>query len=193
MGNIKAVIFDIYGVLGLNGWQAFKHKHFESRPEAWDALREIGRQVDAGAMETHELVSAVAKAANVPEAEVAKQLDDTIANEPLLDYIRSLRPEYKIGILSNASKPDIVEQIFSPEDQVLFDAVVTSYHSGHTKPEAQMFVFACQKLGVDPTECLFIDDQQRHLSAAADYGMRTVLYTSVQQTIAEITEVLARD
>lgn len=193
MSNVRAVIFDIYGVLGLNGWQAFKHKHFDSDPSSWDALRDIGQQVDAGAMETHELVSAVAKVAGVSEAEVEKQLDDTVPNEPLLAFIRTLKPRYAVGVLSNASKPDIVECIFSEADQKLFDAVITSFHVGYTKPDTRMFEAICIQLGVKPQECIFIDDQLRHLEAGKQTGMRTVQYRSAQQTILDVSEILSND
>ncbi|MFZ1484318.1 MAG: HAD-IA family hydrolase [Candidatus Saccharimonadales bacterium] len=193
MNNVKAIIFDIYGVLGLNGWQAFKHKHFENRPEAWDALRDIGQQVDAGTMETHELVSAVAKVAGVSEAEVERQLDDTVPNEPLIAFIRTLRPSYKIGVLSNASKPDIAHQIFAEEDLALFDALITSYHVGYTKPDVRMFDAICKQLGVRPEECIFVDDQLRHLEAGQKVCMKTVQYESVQQTIDDVSRLLSND
>lgn len=193
MNITKAIIFDIYGVLGLNGWQAFKLKHFENQPEAWNALRDIGQQVDAGTMETHELVSAVARVAKVPEAEVEKQLDDTVPNEPLIAFIRTLRPRYKIGVLSNASKPDIAQHIFDEKDLALFDALITSYHVGYTKPDVRMFDAICKQLGVEPEECIFIDDQLRHLGAAQGIGMKTVQYNSVQQTIDDVSRLLRND
>jgi epoxide hydrolase-like predicted phosphatase len=190
MSNIKAAIFDIYGVLGLNGWQAFKLKHFESRPDSWDDLRAIGQEVDAGRMQTHELVTAVAGVTGVREEEVRKQLDDTLPNTELVEFIRTLKPMYKIGVLSNASRADIVRHIFAEKDQQLFDVVVTSFHVGYTKPDEAMFRIVCEQLGVRPDQCIFIDDQERHLKAGADYGMKTVLYKSASQTIRDVTELL---
>jgi len=192
MSKIKAVIFDIYGVLGLNGWQAFKLKHFESRPDSWDDLRAIGQEVDAGRMETHGLVTAVARVTGVSEAEVQKQLDDTLPNTELVKFIRTLKPSYKIGVLSNASRADIVRHIFAEQDQRLFDAVVTSFHVGYTKPDEAMFRIICEQLGTEPQECIFVDDQARHLKAGADYGMKTVLYESASQTIRDVTEQLSK-
>lgn len=191
MSHIKAVIFDIYGVLGLNGWQAFKQKHFEARPESWDALRAIGEEVDAGRMQTHELVTAVANVAGVSEKNVQQQLDNTQPNTALIEFIRTLKPAYKIGVLSNASRPDIVRHIFADEDQALFDAVITSFHVGYTKPDPEMFSIICKQLGVEPAECIFIDDQARHLQAGADVGMQTVGYISAEQTIHDVQELLA--
>ena len=86
---IKAVIFDLYGVLALNGWQAFKAKHFTDRVEVWDQIFEIGRKVDAGLADYDELIRFTAEEAEESEATVRYQLEHTSANDELLDYIRT--------------------------------------------------------------------------------------------------------
>lgn len=183
----RAIIFDLYGVLALNGWQAFKAKHFTEREVVWDQVFELGRKVDAGLADYDELISFTAQQTGETEATVRYQLEHTLPNELLLDYIATtLKPHYKLAILSNASN-EAVLQIFTPQQRQLFDAVVFSHHVGVTKPHRDMYHVVAGKLDADVEDCLFIDDQERHVHGAHDAGMPGLVYTDVaalQQELA---------
>lgn len=190
--TIRAIIFDLYGVLGMNGWQAFKLEHFANKPEAWERLRTLGQRVDAGEISDSKLVEAVAQATGASKEKVRYQFEHTVANEALLDHIaRKLKPQYKIGLLSNASQ-DVLGDVFTPEQLALFDEAISSFHVGLTKPNPAMFRLMCEELGVSPAECIIVDDQRRHLDAAAKLGMKPVLYESVSQVEAAIERAIAR-
>ncbi|PID30687.1 hypothetical protein CSA80_04510 [Candidatus Saccharibacteria bacterium] len=188
-----AIIFDLYGVLGLNGWQAFKARHFSNRPEAWERLRRLGQRADAGLAAQHEFVQALVRETGETAASVRREFEQTRANEPLLQFIaEELKPLYKIGLLSNTSH-DVFQTIFSPGQLALFDAMIGSFSVGITKPDPRMFTTMCEQLGTAPEQCVMVDDMPHHLAAAAALGMSTVQYTSVDQTIRDIREVLACD
>ena len=188
---VRAIIFDLYGVLGLNGWQDFKQLHFHGRWDLWEPLRVLGQKVDAGEASDAEFAAAIAAATGETTATVRYQFEHTQANVELLEFIKNnLSETFKIGLLSNASS-DVLPGIFTPEQQGLFDATVMSVFVGLAKPDPTMFTLMCQKLGVDPTECLMVDDQQRHLDIAAAMGMQTVLYGSLEQTKHDVLEALA--
>jgi putative hydrolase of the HAD superfamily len=188
----KAVIFDLYGVLALNGWQAFKAKHFTDRPEIWDQVFEIGRKVDAGLADYDELIGFTAEQAGETEATVRYQLEHTSANDELLDYIRTdLKPWYFIGVLSNAHRAEVVSEIFSPEQEDLFTEIILSHHTGLVKPDTRMYEIIAGRLGVLPEECIFVDDQERHVEGARSAGMRGIAFTDVPQLKAALQEVFA--
>jgi HAD superfamily hydrolase (TIGR01509 family) len=177
---IEAIIFDLYGVLALNGWQAFKAEHFTERPQDWAELFELGRRVDAGLADTQELIRQTALKTGTTEAHVRYQLEHTVANRPLLDYISAeLKPHYKIAILSNAST-DVIPHIFTEEQTALFDAITLSYHVHLTKPQPEMYLKAAEALGVDPANCLHIDDQERHVAGAREAGLQALLFTGLE-------------
>lgn len=183
---VKAVIFDLYGVLGLNGWQDFKRDHFADRREVWEHLRSLGQRVDAGKATEAEFVQAVAEASGETGATVRYQFEHTKPNTELLDYIgEELKGKFKLGLLTNASH-DVLEGILSPEQRTLFDASITSFHVGMTKPDPRMFQLMADELEVRPEECVLVDDQERHLEAATKLGMIPVLYESVGQTVEAI-------
>ncbi|MGB4967168.1 MAG: HAD-IA family hydrolase [Candidatus Saccharimonadales bacterium] len=190
MHTTKAIIFDLYGVMGLNAWQRFKNEHFGDRPAVWQGLQSLGQQVDAGNATNEEFAVAVANAAGVSEAEVRQKFDQTRPNTPLLNWVeKELRGTYKLGLLSNASR-DVLHTIFTAGERAMFDAAVTSFHVGLTKPAPAIYSIICKELGVEPTECIMVDDQTRHLETATNLGMKTVLYRSVDQATSEIEKLL---
>src|SRR5262249_32714140 len=77
-----------------------------------------------------------------------------------------------------------------PVDE-LFDVVVDSGFVGMRKPDPAIYRLTCERLGVAPEACVFVDDVEPNCSAAADVGMTAVVFRSNQQAIAEMRE--ARD
>ena len=191
MYTIRAVVFDLYGVLGLNGWQDFNTRHFDGRWDEWEPIRQLGQRVDAGEATEEAFVETIARATGESTDTVRYQFAHTQPNQQLLTYIEhNLKPTYKIGLLSNASS-DVLPGIFSSEQRALFDASVMSVSVGRTKPDPLMFRLIAEKLGVDPHEIVLVDDQERHSAPASSIGMKFVRYISVEQTIAELEKVFA--
>lgn len=188
---ISAVIFDLYGVLAINGWQAFKARHFTERPEVWEQIFLLGRQVDAGLADYNELIRFTAVQSGETEATVRYQLEHTVANEELFGYIsRKLKSRYKLGILSNASSSRVIDEVFNNAQRALFDSITLSHHVGRTKPDREMFEAAAARLGVEPAACLFVDDQERHASGAREAGMQALVYRDFNQFRKDIEALL---
>lgn len=186
MQTPQAIIFDMYGVLALNGWQAFKLRAFADKPEAWQKLVSLGEEVDAGRASYDDLVRYIAEATDETEETVRYQLEHTVANTELLDFIaRGLKSQYKLGILSNA-RTNVVEQIFTPEQRALFDAVVLSYEVGFIKPDRRMYHTVLDRLGVSAEACLLVDDKEGHLEGAHKAGLQGLLFTDVAQLKRDI-------
>src|SRR5581483_1250364 len=61
-------------------------------------------------------------------------------------------------------------------DRHLFDTVVSSAEEGLAKPEPAIYRLAAERLGLDVTACVFIDDHEDNVRAAEAAGMRGVLY-----------------
>ncbi|PYO56976.1 MAG: hypothetical protein DMD83_11625, partial [Candidatus Rokuibacteriota bacterium] len=99
-----------------------------------------------------------------------------VAIEPNVELARALRPDYKISILSNA---DVSLRRRLEHDigiDHLFDDIVCSAEIGIAKPEPAVFNLACERLGLPPAECVFVDDHEPNVKAAQDVGMAAVLF-----------------
>ncbi len=189
--SVRAIIFDLYGVLVLNGWPAFKARHFTEREHLWHELHLLGRKVDAGLADYAEMVRFAAEQTGESEVAVRHELEHSVVDGELLEYIRiKLKPTYKLGILSNAGT-NITERLFTAEQAELFDAQVLSHGVGLTKPQPEMYQLIANRLDCDPDECLFVDDHERHVTGAESAGMRTLLYTDFEQFQAALPKLLA--
>ena len=173
---IKAIVFDCYGVLVRDGWIPFRERYFGHDLELTQQAIEAGRRVDAGLSSYGDFIHEMAEMAGVSDEQARSEIESNPRNTELLDKIRDeLKPKYKIGILSNAAS-DIMSELFAPEQAALFDEVVVSYRIGVVKPAAAAYQAVAERLGVEVSECLFIDDQLHYCQAAEVIGMQAIQY-----------------
>jgi putative hydrolase of the HAD superfamily len=89
-----------------------------------------------------------------------------------LQAIRSR--ERRIGLISDCSRePSILwsETALAP----LIDVALFSCVEGMCKPDPRLYLTTCERLGVEPSECLYVGDGgSRELTGAASVGMRAV-------------------
>jgi putative hydrolase of the HAD superfamily len=72
------------------------------------------------------------------------------------------------------------------EIHVLFDEIVESSVVGVRKPEPRFYEIACERLGVEPTECVFLDDLGINLKPAKAMGMQTIKVVDPAVALAEL-------
>jgi putative hydrolase of the HAD superfamily len=81
----------------------------------------------------------------------------------------------KRGLITNTSQviADIWSETAFPEH---LDASILSVHVKLRKPDPAIYLLACNRLGVDPADCLYVGDGgANELTGAADVGMTAVL------------------
>ncbi|MCK4765501.1 MAG: HAD family phosphatase [Candidatus Aminicenantes bacterium] len=100
------------------------------------------------------------------------------------DLIKSLKPNYKLGLLSNTSEWDFEYGIKPIEVFDLFDAVSLSYEVKVMKPGAKIFEDMLDKLGMEPGRCVFFDDIEENAAGARRVGMAAFLYSGHQTLLA---------
>ena len=61
---------------------------------------------------------------------------------------------------------------------------------GMRKPEQAIFLHAARSLGLEPGQCVFIDDIEANVAAAAACGMTGVHHTEAAQTAAALRDLL---
>ena len=173
---IKAVIFDCFGVLVGSSYNLFYETHLSGKPELIAQMKALDHASNKGSITHDDFYKGIATLTGMPEQEIRDFMKQTPPNLELLEYIeKNLKPLYKIGFLSNVAS-NMMDELFSKEQQSLFDDVVLSFEVGMAKPQTEIFELAAKRLGVSTTECVFIDDLKAYLDAADIVGMKTLLY-----------------
>jgi putative hydrolase of the HAD superfamily len=110
--------------------------------------------------------------------------------DAMLDLIRSLRRAgLRTALLSNSwgSGDGAYPRHLFPE---LFDVVVISAEVGMRKPEERIFRHTAALLGLEPQECVFIDDVQANVVAGEALGLVCLRHVEPGPTTAWLTERL---
>ncbi|NCF34169.1 MAG: HAD-IA family hydrolase [Proteobacteria bacterium] len=71
----------------------------------------------------------------------------------------------------------------------LFDQVIESSKEGIRKPNPQIYLTACERLGVQPHNAVFLDDLGINLKPARELGMQTIKVLSEAQAIDDLAKL----
>lgn len=106
----------------------------------------------------------------------------------ILALIDSLRKnDIVTAILSNTVKP--LSAMLRQDGQYDgFDSVILSDEVGLSKPDPEIYQLLLNKLGLEPEECIFVDDKPRNLIPASSLGMITILAPDNQEEIVASIE-----
>jgi len=123
------------------------------------------------------------------EGLLSRMFAGTLPVPAMYDLMRTVRAAgYRTCLLSNSWGDDgyYPREVF-PE---LFDAWVISHEVRMRKPEERIFRHAAGLLGLRPEQCVFIDDIEANVAAAAALGMVGVHHTDPAVTAAAIADLL---
>ena len=117
----------------------------------------------------------------------ARLMDALEPDEELFAYYRELRDRgVRLALLTNNVREwEPLWRAKLPIDEV-FETVVDSAFVGMRKPEPRIYELMLERLGLPAQACVFVDDLQINVDAAAALGMRGVVYRDTAQAIDEI-------
>lgn len=91
------------------------------------------------------------------------------------DVLRQLHGSYTMGIVTS-SRRDHFEIIHARCNLLRhFDFVLTADELPRTKPHPDPYLIAVERAGVDPDECVAIEDSERGLASATAAGIRCIV------------------
>ncbi len=196
---MKAVIFDLGGVVlesPMEAIAAFERRHGIPLGTINRVVVSSGEQ---GAWARHERGEISTPAflgafrdeffeidVDLDATELMADIDASIRVRPeMLRAVDELRRKgVKVAALTNNWTP------FGPDGLARhFDVVVESVVEGTRKPEPRIYEICLERLGVDPVDCVMLDDLGPNLKPARDLGMKTFKVTSGDQAIARLSEL----
>ena len=214
MTAVGAVIFDLGGVVFPSPFEAFdvydgrtglpagttrKIVRQSSETGAWAALERGGltmdqfcAALDAEAAELGHEITTAAVMATIAEMSGARP--------EMVGAIRRLRDHgIRAGALTNnwideRTEVGRVGGFGGHTDLAsLFDTIVESARVGLRKPDPRIYALVCERLGVQPPGCAFLDDLGINLKPARELGMTTIKVVDPVDALRELSAVVGID
>jgi len=190
---IKAVIFDCFGVLIGDALKLEADKLWAAgREKEAKEFHDLLRAADLQLISVEETRQREAELLGLSIDELAKIVKTGEAvNWPLVDYIRSIKSQYKIGMVSNINGRSYIEAHFeSGILDELFDVIVTSGEVGYVKPAPEIYQAALDRLGISGQEVVMSDDVEAYANGAAAVGIHPIWFHNLDQFKTDFHTIL---
>ncbi len=110
---------------------------------------------------------------------IKEYYDNASPDAQVIGLVQQLKKQgIKVGLLSNTM--DDADHAFQELGFLTFfkhfDTVVLSHREGMAKPDPGIYLLACKRLGVDPSDAMHIDDLQENVEGAGKAGLKGWLY-----------------
>jgi putative hydrolase of the HAD superfamily len=123
-----------------------------------------------------------------PAGLIDRMFAGSVPDEPMVAAVVKARGEgVRTGLISNSwgTRRYDREQLAR-----LFDGIVISGEVGIRKPAPEMYRLGAERISLEPSACVFVDDLPFNLGPAAELGMATIHHTRSEETIAELERLL---
>ena len=197
--SIKAVFFDLGGVIVRTEFQAPRQQLAEKLGMEYDDLNKIvfdsdsGLRASMGEITSDDHWASVLQRLKRPAAELTLIRDEFFAGDivdrTLVEYIRSLRGKYKTGLISNAWS-DLRDFIGREKFEDAFDKMIISAEVGAVKPEPKIFQIALEQFGVSPNEAIFVDDFYDNIEGCEKVGIKGIHFKDVESALQQLKQIL---
>lgn len=114
----------------------------------------------------------------------------------VLDFIKACRAKgLKLAVATSADQVKMeinLRETGIPASS--FDATISGSEVTHKKPHPEVFIKAAQKLGLDPADCLVVEDAVNGIKAAKAAGCKCLaLTTSFPKELLQEADWIAKD
>ena len=197
--TVKAVYFDLGGVIVRTEFQSPREHLAERVGMTYEELVTLvfesksSREASIGKISEDDHWKWVTRALRRPlkerDALHKEFFDGDIIDRELVNYIRSLKPRYSTGLISNAwdgLRPYMQREKFADA----FDVLTISAEVGVMKPGAEIFQHALEQLEVKPKEAVFVDDFPENITGCEAVGMHGILFKSTEQVLKDLKKLL---
>jgi len=132
--------------------------------------------------------------------EVLRDVNPIFAGLP--ELVEKLARQYPLAVASGSEHPVIQAVLALRVLQPYFSAIVSSSDVKHGKPAPDIFLHTAELLGINPANCVVIEDSKPGVAAGVAAGMQVIAITNthpasalksathVAHTYAEIDELL---
>ena len=198
--TIRAVFFDFGGVIARTEYQAPRQHLAERLGMEYEDIVKIvfdspsSDRAAVGEISAEEHWAEVMKRLKQPMSEKRNIREEFFAGDvidrEIVNYLRSLRPDYYVGLISNAWS-DMRDYIIGQKFEDAFEHMIISAEVGVAKPEARIYQIALEQAGVSPDEAIFVDDFYQNIEGCQAVGMQGIHFQNPEQAMNELKQLLA--
>lgn len=109
---------------------------------------------------------------------------------PLMPFaketLEALKGKYRIALASSTRGPTVRRQLGAHNLLPYFETMTTGEMVEHSKPDPEIYLMACKSLGLEPGECLAVEDSFNGIKSARAAGMKCCMIPDKVQPTAEI-------
>lgn len=116
-------------------------------------------------------------------------------DERVLGLARRLAENYKVGLLTNSSssQADIERKLSTVGILGIWHTIVNSSDVGVSKPDRRIYAIAAGRFGLEPSECVHIDDKIENVSGATSAGFSAIHFEGDTAALIQALRVLGVD
>lgn len=174
----KVILFDFFGVISSEVSPIFFKRYFNEE-EAKIVKEEIMSKGDKGELNEEEIYDLIAKRVNETPLKVKEDFKELIhINYELVNYIKELKKEYRIYLLSNAISSFLRRILKENNLYELFNEVYISGEIKLIKPYQEYFNYVIEKESLDPSMCIMIDDNKKNIEGAISCNLNGIVFTN---------------
>ncbi len=196
--TIKLFIFDAYGVVLEGGFPITMQALAKKYHRDWKELYEIfyKKYFNMAALKKitqHDAWRLAIKETGLPcrVADVKKiHYSFMKKNKRVTDFVERMNKQMVTLLLSKNTRSQ-----FSDAEKLLhfkqhFTHVINTWELNLAKAKKETILYVAKKYGVSPKEMIYVDDQLENLVEARSLGVHTIHYTSFEEFIAEVNNIL---
>lgn len=121
----------------------------------------------------------VAEMIEIMHAELARDVE---GRPGAIELVERLRGRVPLGLASNSPR-QLVDTALATAGLVgIFDAIVTSDDVASAKPAPDLYLLACERLGVAPADALALEDSASGVAAAKAAGLTCIAVPQFAET-----------
>ncbi len=204
---LSAVLWDFGGVFTTSPFEAFTRYEAERGLPA-DLIRRVNSvnpdtnawarleraEIDAATFDEAFRLESGALGYPVPGRDVLALLSGDV-RPAVVDALRACKVAgLKVGCITNNAPTGKGAGMARSEEKArqvaeilsLFDHVIESSKAGVRKPDPRIYAMMCEHLGVEPADCVYLDDLGINLKPAREMGMTTIKVVSEPQLLADL-------
>ena len=206
MTSIEAILWDFGGVFTTSPFEAFNRfeaarnlpKDFIRRVNSTNPTTNAWAQFESNAITAEQFDQLFERESEslghtVRGVRVLELLSGELRPR-MVSVLKKCKEHFKVGCITNNMKSgegpsmarDEAKAAASQSVMALFDVIVESSVEGVRKPNPRIYEIACDRMGVGPDGCVFLDDLGINLKPAKALGMTTIKVIEEDQAIKDL-------